>query len=62
MLNVAMIGQIVKQLQPFSKIQDGGNRHLEFQQQCLSDVIDLFQIEVPTFSLILLAIGQILKK
>jgi len=53
-----MIGQIVKQWQLFCKIQDGDNRHLEFQQQCISDVIDMFQIEVPMFSLILVTIGR----
>jgi len=35
---------------------------LNFFQICISDVIDMFQIEVPTFSLILVMIGQILKK
>jgi len=44
------------------KIQDGGDHHLEFLQICISDVIDMFQIEVPMFSLILVTIGQILKK
>jgi len=39
-----------------------GNRHLEFLQICISDVIDMFQIEVPMFSLILVTIGQIVKK
>jgi len=55
-----MIGQILK-ITVF-KIQHGGNRHLEFYQQCISNVIDMFQIEVPTFPLLLVAIGQTLKK
>jgi len=38
-----MIGRIVKKWQPFLEIQDGGDRHLEFFQICISDVIDLFQ-------------------
>jgi len=28
-LKLMMIGQVVKKWQPFFKIQDGGNRHLE---------------------------------
>jgi len=47
---------------PFFKIRDGSYRHREFQQQCISDIIDVFHIEVRPFSLILVAIGQILKK
>jgi len=54
--------KIVTKWQPFFKIQDGGDRHLIFLQMCISDVIDMFQIEVPMFSLILVTIGQILKK
>jgi len=57
-----MIGQIVKKWQPFYEIHDGGNRHHEFFQLCISDVIDMFQIEVPMFSIILVAIGEIVKK
>jgi len=57
-----MISQIVTKWQPFFKIQDGGDRHLEFLKICISDVIDMFQIEVPMFSLILVTIGQIVKK
>jgi len=41
-LNLAMIGQIVTKWQPFFKIQDGGDRHLEFSQICISDVIGMF--------------------
>jgi len=33
----------------------------EFLQMCISDVIDIFQIEVSMFSLILVTIGQILR-
>jgi len=43
-------------------MQDGGDCHLEFFQICISDVIDMFQIEVPMFSQILVKIGQIVKK
>jgi len=57
-----MIGQIVTKWQPFFEIKDGGNRHLDFFQICISDVIDMFKIEVPMFPLILVTIGQILKK
>jgi len=39
--------------QQFFKIQDGGDRLLEFLQICISDVIDTFQIEVPMFPLIM---------
>jgi len=56
-----MIGQIVKQWQPFFEIQDGNNRHLAFLQLCIFDVIDMFQIEVPMFQVILVTIGQIIK-
>jgi len=48
--------------QQFFKIQDGGDRHLEFLKLYISDVIDMFQIEVSMFPLILVTIGQILKK
>jgi len=41
------IGQIVKKWQPCFEIQDGGDRHLNFFQICISDVIDMFQIEFP---------------
>jgi len=44
------------------QIQDGGDHQLEFSQICISDVIDMFQSEVSMFSLILVMIGQILKK
>jgi len=54
-----MIGQIVKKWQPFFEIQDGGNRHLEFLLLCISNVIDMFQIEGPVFPLILVTNGQI---
>jgi len=57
-----MINHIVTKWQPFFKLQDGGDRHLELLQICISDVINMFQIEVPMFSLILVTIGQILKK
>jgi len=57
-----MISQIVKIWQLFCKIQDGGNGHLELLQLCISDVFDMFQIEVPMFLLILVTIGQIVKK
>jgi len=39
LLNLAMIGEIVKKWQPFFNIQDGGDHHLGFLQQCISDVI-----------------------
>jgi len=57
-----MISQIVMKWQSFFKIQDGGDRHLEFLQICISNVVDMFQIKVPMCSLILVMIGQILKK
>jgi len=57
-----MIGQAVKKWQLFFEIQDGGDRHLEFSKFCISDVIYMFQIKVPMFSLIVLTISQILKK
>jgi len=54
-----MIDQIVNKWQLFFEIQDGGSRHLEFYQICISDVINMFQIVVPMFSQILVTIGQI---
>jgi len=48
--------------QQFFEIQDGGDRPLEFVKLCISYVIDMFQIEVSTFSLILVKVGQIVKK
>jgi len=57
-----MIDQIVKKWQPFVEIQDGGDRHREFLQLCISDVTDMFQIEVPMFPIILVTIGQLAKK
>jgi len=41
---------------------NGGNLHLEFLQLCISDVIDIFQIKVPLFPLLLVTIGRILTK
>jgi len=46
----------------FFKIQDGGDRHLEFSQIYIFDVNDMFQIEVSMSSLILVTIGRKLKK
>jgi len=57
-----MIGQILNKWQLFFEIQDGGNRHLEYFQICISNVIDMFQIEVSMFSQILVTIGKIVKK
>jgi len=48
--------------QPFFKIQDGGDHHLELLQLRISEVIDMFQIEVPMFPLILVTIGEKVKK
>jgi len=42
--------------------QDGGSRHLELLELCISGVIDMFQIEVTMYSLILGTIGKIVKK
>jgi len=52
-----MIGPIVKKWQSFFEIQDGSDRHLGFSKLCFSDVIDMFQFEMPMFSLILVTIG-----
>jgi len=46
----------------FSEIEDGGIRHFEFCQLCIFNVIDVFLIEVPMFSLSLVKIGQIIQK
>jgi len=56
-----MIGQIVKKLPVFLNSR-WRRRHLEFFQICISDVIDIFQIEVPMFPLTLVIIGQAVKK
>jgi len=48
--------------QHFSKIEDGGDRHLEFLKLCISYVINMFQIEVPVIPLIKMTIDQIQKK
>jgi len=58
LLILVTIGQILKKWQAVFEIQDGGHyHHLEFFQICISDVIDMFQIEVPMFP-----IGQILSR
>jgi len=44
--------------QQFFEIPDGGDRHFEFSLLYISDVIDKFQIEVPTFPLIFVTIGK----
>jgi len=54
--------QYVIKWQQFFEIQVGADRHLEFLKLCITDVIDMFQIEVPMFSLLLVTIGQKLKK
>jgi len=61
-LSLVKIVQIVKKWQPCFEIQNGGERYLEFCKLCISDVIEMFQIEVPMFPLFLVTIGQILKK
>jgi len=48
--------------QQFCEIQDGGDRHLEFLKLCISDVIDMFPIEVTIFSQILVTICQVVEK
>jgi len=52
---------IVNIYKPFLENQDGVILHLECFQLCISDVIDMFKIEVPICALILAKIGQILK-
>jgi len=56
-----MIGHIVKKWQRRFEIHDGGNRHLQLLQLCIFDVINMFQIEVPMFPIILVTIGQMVK-
>jgi len=53
-----MNGQIVKKWQPFFEIQDGGDRHLEFLQLYITEVIDKLQINVALFALNLILIDQ----
>jgi len=60
-LILATIGQILKKWQQFFEIQDGGDHHFEFLKLCISDVIDMIQIEVSMFSQIFVKIGQIVK-
>jgi len=48
--------------QQFFEIPDGGDRHLDFSKLYISSVIELFQIEVSMFPLILVTIGQIVEK
>jgi len=43
--------------QQFFEIQDGGDRSVEFSKLYISDVINMFQIEVPMFSQVLVTIG-----
>jgi len=57
-----LISQIVKQLQTFSEIEDGGVRHFEFWQLGIFNVIDTFLMKVPMFPLSLVKISQIVKK
>jgi len=56
-----MFGQIVKKWQPFSKLMMAATATLNFSKYFF-DVIYMLQIEVPMFPLILVTIGQILKK
>jgi len=55
-------GQILMKWQQLFEIQDGFDHHLEYSKLCISDVIDMFQIEVPMFSQILVTIGKIVKQ
>jgi len=45
-----------KEMAAVFEIQDGADRHLEFLKLCISDVIDINQIEVPMFSQILVPV------
>jgi len=56
-----MIGQIVKKWQPFFLNSRWRQPPSGIFSKCISDVIDLFQIEVPMFPLIVVTIGQIVK-
>jgi len=53
-----MIGQIVKKWQQFFSIQNGGDRHLDFLQLCILDVIDKLQINIAIFALNLMMTDQ----
>jgi len=57
-----MINQILMKWQLFFESLDNGDHHLEFSKICTSDIINMFQIEVLIFPLILATMGQILKK
>jgi len=49
-------------LQPIFEIQDGGGRHLEFEEICNFDATLTFNVRFSTFSLNLMKIGSILSK
>jgi len=61
LLTLVMIGQIVKKWQPFFEIQDGGDP-ISILKLFISDVIYMFQIEVPMSSTILATIGQMVNE
>jgi len=48
--------------QPFFEIEDGGDRRLELLKLCIFYFIDVFQIQVPVFPLMLMTIGKIVSK
>ena len=56
------IGTIVKKWQPFFKIQNGGDRYLEFRWMCIFDATVAFYGRFSTFPSNLVRIGLIVKK
>jgi len=61
-LSLVKIGQTVKKWQQLFEIPDGGDRQLDFLKLCISDVIEMIELEVPMFSQILVKISQIVNK
>jgi len=57
LLNLAMIGQIVKKWQPFFEIENGGDRHLDFCNW-ISNVIDKLKINGAIIALNLMMTGH----
>jgi len=55
-------GSILNKWQQLFEVQDGGDRQLDLSKLCISDVIDMFQIEVTMFSQILVTIDQVVQK
>ena len=57
--NLVKIGQIIRELHQFVKIQYGGTRHLEFRLHMLLNIIVELFFKVATFPPTLVGVGKI---